>query len=140
MARDVCEHDWPGSGCRECFPRNTAEVGVEVPIAWGVGAEAVSLTQRTGIRHHECRSWVHLFTPILDGAKTHDLRIDDRNYRVGDRILLREYDISVGRYTGRKVTVEITYITGRNEGQCPCAFSSAVLPRDYVILSIRKVN
>lgn len=91
-------------------------------------------------QHHICRSWSHLFQPILDGVKTHDLRIDDRNYQVGDTILLREYDIAQGAYTGREVTVEITYITGRGEGQCPCAFSSAVLQRDYVILSIRKVD
>lgn len=24
---DMCEHDWPGSGCRKCFPR-TDEVSV----------------------------------------------------------------------------------------------------------------
>lgn len=86
---------------------------------------------------HECRSWRHLFQPIKAGVKTHDLRIDDRNYQVGDTIWLREYDIEKGAYTGDEVTVEITYITGRGEGQSPCAFSSAVLHRDYVILSIK---
>ena len=91
-------------------------------------------------RVHECRSWSHLFEPILNGVKTHDLRIDDRNYRVGDLIHLREYDITAGDYTGREAMVQITYITGRGEGQHPCAFSSAVLHRDYVILSIKLVE
>lgn len=89
---------------------------------------------------HECRSWSHLFKPIKSGVKTHDLRINDRNYQVGDRIRLREYDISKARYTGDEVTVDITYITGRDEGHHPCAFSSAVLPREYCILSISLVN
>lgn len=76
---------------------------------------------------------------MLDGVKTHDLRIDDRNYQVGDILELREYDIDTGTYTGRGCHMEITYITGRGPGQSPCAFSGAVLHRDYVILSVRKV-
>jgi hypothetical protein len=87
--------------------------------------------------HHTCRSWCHLFEPILTGAKTHDLRIDDRNYQVGDVLQLQEYDITSGSYTGRELNALVTYITGRGEGQHPCAFSSAVLHRDYVILSIK---
>lgn len=89
--------------------------------------------------HHLVRSWIHLFEAMLSGAKSHDLRFDDRGYRVGDVILYREYDVTKGAYTGRQQQVEITYITGRGEGQSPCAVSSAVLHRDYVILSIRKL-
>ena len=88
---------------------------------------------------HVVRSWPHLFQAMLDGVKTHDLRKDDRNYQVGDVILHREYDIARGAYTGREQQVEVTYITGRNEGQSPCAVSSVVLDPEYVILSIRKI-
>lgn len=89
---------------------------------------------------HVLRSWPHLFQPMMKGVKTHDLRKDDRGYKVGDIILYREYDIAVGAYTGREQQFEVTYITGRNEGQSPCAVSSVVLDREYVILSIRKVS
>ena len=88
---------------------------------------------------HAVRSWSHLFQAMLDGVKTHDLRKDDRNYQVGDVILYREYDIVRGAYTGREQQVEVTYITGRGEGQSPCAVSSVVLDPEYVILSIRKI-
>lgn len=89
---------------------------------------------------HKVRSWKHLFQPMLDGIKTHDLRVDDRNYKVGDFLHLQEYDIEAGAYTGREFLMEITYITGRALGQSPCAFSGAVLHPSYVILSVRKVN
>lgn len=26
---DMCEHDWPGSGCIECFPSKSPEKGTE---------------------------------------------------------------------------------------------------------------
>lgn len=88
-------------------------------------------------RIHHVRSWSWLFDPINAGRKTHDLRIDDRDYAVGDLLVLNRYDPERGQLTGEQCTVEITYITSRDH---PCAFSSAVLSKDYVILSIRKLN
>lgn len=88
---------------------------------------------------HKVRSWKHLFQPMIDGIKTHDLRVDDREYKVGDFMQLQEYDIEAGAYTGREALFEITYITGRGSGQSPCAVSTAVLHPAYVILSVRKV-
>lgn len=83
---------------------------------------------------HHIKSWLHFFQAIKDGRKLHDLRSDDRNYRVGDICVLQEYDNVHGFYTGAEVRAEITYITGR---ATPCAFSSAVLAPGYVILSLR---
>ena len=60
----------------------------------------------------------------------------DRDFRIGDTILLREFDNINGGYTGDELPVEITYITSNNT---PCAYSSAVLDKDYCILSIRKL-
>lgn len=84
---------------------------------------------------HEVRSWTHLFQEMKAGRKTHDLRKNDRNYQVGDVLMLNEYDNVTGRYTGQKLAMHITYITGR--AAVPCAVSSAVLDNDYVILSVR---
>lgn len=25
---DMCEHEWPGSGCEECFPKKSQQGGV----------------------------------------------------------------------------------------------------------------
>ena len=86
---------------------------------------------------HHVKSWKHLYWPIAHGLKTHDLRINDRNYKVGDILILEEYDIEAGEYTGNSTKVQVTYITSN---QFPCAFSSAVLPKDYAILSIKLVD
>lgn len=86
--------------------------------------------------NHHVRSWAHFFDAIERGDKTHDLRKDDRNYRVGDWLILDRFDNINGVSTGAQCVVEITYITDRNT---PCAFSSSVLPNGYCILSIRKV-
>jgi hypothetical protein len=85
-------------------------------------------------KNHYLKSWPEFFWPIKDGKKLHDLRHDDRKFKVGDICTLQEYDPRLGRYTGQTLCAEITFITGR---ETPCAFSSAVLHRDYVILSLK---
>ena len=86
---------------------------------------------------HELKSWVGLFQPIADGVKTHDLRVLDRDYKVGDTCLLKEYKATTKEYTGRSVEVEITYIT--SEKHAACAFSPFALHPSIGVLSIRKI-
>ena len=79
------------------------------------------------------KSWSHFFQAICSGEKKHDLRdFNERDFKVGDLVVLREYDNIRGLYTGAAQNVRITYITSRD---VPCALSSAVLNRDYAILS-----
>lgn len=85
---------------------------------------------------HPVKSWTFLFEPMLTGVKTHDIRIMDRNYKIGDTLLLQEYDWGEKIYTGRECRVEITYITST---ETPCAFSHTVLHPKYCVLSVRKV-
>jgi uncharacterized protein YqfB (UPF0267 family) len=86
---------------------------------------------------HKVKSWTYLFEAALSGQKTHDLRrISDRDYKVGDIMILQEFDQTKGIYTGRELPVEITYITSNNT---PCALSSNGLDRDVCVLSIRKI-
>jgi hypothetical protein len=86
---------------------------------------------------YELKSWSEFFEPILLGKKTHDLRrADDRNFEVGDVLLLREFNPQSSTYTGRELLVEVTYITSAKH---PCALSEASLHRDFCILSIRKL-
>jgi hypothetical protein len=83
---------------------------------------------------HDVKSWMHFFQAIKSGAKVHDLRKNDRNYNIGDVMLYREYDFIGGKYTNRTLEATITYMT---DSRTPCAFSSAILPADYCILSIK---
>lgn len=84
---------------------------------------------------HEVKSWTHLFSAVLLGLKQHDIRdMRERDYEVGDQMILQEFDMAKGQYTGRWARVEITYITDR---MTPCALSSTVLDKDFGILSIK---
>lgn len=87
---------------------------------------------------HILKSWVGLFEPILLGLKTHELRVLDRDYQIGDICLLREYDPLARVYTGREVKVRITYITSSKHQEC--AFSPFALHPATGILSIEKIN
>ena len=84
---------------------------------------------------HFVKSWVHLFQAADRGEKTHDLRPLDRDYKIGDTIILQEYDKMVEKYTGREKRFEITYITSYKH--TACAYSTSVLHHDFGILSIK---
>lgn len=89
------------------------------------------------MKRHKCKSWTYFYDAIALGIKTHDLRNNDRNFEVGDVVTLQRYDQVAGVYTGEEQDVIVTYITS---SATPCAFSSAVLDRNYCILSIRKIT
>ena len=87
---------------------------------------------------HRLKSWIGLFEPIMNGHKTHDVRVMDRDFQIGDICELQEYDPMLKYYTGRTVTVEITYITSSKHQEC--AFSPFALHPASAILSIKKVS
>jgi hypothetical protein len=59
---------------------------------------------------HELKSWPEYFQATLTGRKTFELRKHDRDFKVGDKIILREYDPDAERYTGREDAVVISYV------------------------------
>ncbi len=87
---------------------------------------------------HELKSWIGLFEPIFKGEKTHDLRVLDRDFQIGDTCKLREYNPFDKTYTGRELYVEITYITSSKHQEC--AFSPMTLHPATGILSIKLVK
>lgn len=71
--------------------------------------------QRFGVtgksnRTHTIKTWGPYFERVLDGTKTFEVRVMDRNYEVADDLVLREWDHRALQYTGRSVRVRITYI------------------------------
>lgn len=84
---------------------------------------------------YNVKSWTHFFQAIKRGDKLHDMRdLRDRKYKVGDVLILQEYDPFKGEYTGDTCRVKITYITSADT---PCAFSSSALAPGYCILSLK---
>lgn len=63
---------------------------------------------------HELKTWPESFQPILTNKKNFDIRVNDRNYQVGDKLTLLEYDPKTEQYTGRICFRQITYIMDKN--------------------------
>jgi hypothetical protein len=87
------------------------------------------------MKTHELKTWPKPFLRVWTGKKVHELRKNDRNFKIGDRLILHEYlphrDPEKGLYTGRSITCIITDIT---EG-----VEEWGLRNGYVIMSIRQV-
>jgi hypothetical protein len=75
-----------------------------------------------GMRIHDLKCWPEPFAAVRDGSKTYELRVNDRDYRVGDVLRLREWDPRVVAqpegwcerargYTGEVEERTVTYMT-----------------------------
>lgn len=58
---------------------------------------------------HQLKILPQYFQAVAGGDKTFEIRKNDRDYKVGDTIVLSEYE--EGQYTGRSILATITYIT-----------------------------
>jgi hypothetical protein len=63
---------------------------------------------------HELKIARKHFKPIAGLEKRFEIRKNDRNFKEGDTILLKEYH--KGKYTGKELLVEIGYILQDFEG------------------------
>lgn len=57
---------------------------------------------------HELKILPEYFQEIIYGRKTFEVRYNDRNFKVGDTLLLREWQD--GAYTGKAIERKVTYI------------------------------
>ena len=71
---------------------------------------------------HEIKIRPEYYKAVIAGMKTFEIRLDDRNYEVGDEVRLMEWDEE--GFTGRYCTVTITYVLknvpkyGLQKGYC----------------------
>ncbi len=63
---------------------------------------------------HELKTWPPLFRLIVTGAKPFEVRKNDRDFRVGDALVLREWQPDKegrgGWYTGAETIARVTYV------------------------------
>lgn len=72
---------------------------------------------------HELKTWPVYFRRIFEGDKTFEVRKCDRDFQIGDFLTLKEYDPDKNEYTGKLLSVYITYILhgggfGIQDGYC----------------------
>lgn len=70
---------------------------------------------------HELKILPMYFQAVWDGRKSFEVRKNDRNFKPGDRLLLKEWDGK--RYTGSAIIVKVVYmltdtIDGISDGYC----------------------
>lgn len=77
---------------------------------------------------HFLKTESRFFLPVIMGEKKAEIRLNDRNFQVGDCIVLSEIDSSKKR-TGQKALLEITHIlthaefpNGLQENYCILSF------------------
>ena len=59
------------------------------------------------MKTHFLKTWPQWFEPIRQGLKMFEIRRDDRNFAVGDLLVLEEFRPGVGEYTGRTLSRHI---------------------------------
>jgi hypothetical protein len=60
---------------------------------------------------HVLKTWPEYFDPVSKGLKTFEIRKNDRDYKVGDVLILKEYNADADEYSGRIEIRRITYLT-----------------------------
>ncbi|EMK4057293.1 DUF3850 domain-containing protein [Listeria monocytogenes] len=58
---------------------------------------------------HELKTMSEYFAAVAEERKTFEIRKNDRNFMVGDTLILQEY--VNGEYTGREYWEDVVYIT-----------------------------
>lgn len=59
---------------------------------------------------HQLKAWPEHWREVATGRQTFEIRKDDRNYQVGDVLVLREYDPAAEQYTGQVCTRYVTHL------------------------------
>ena len=62
------------------------------------------------MRKIEKKAWPELFEKVKKGEKTFDLRLDNFTCKIGDILVLREWNPKRGEYTGRVLEKKITFV------------------------------
>jgi ASCH domain. len=88
------------------------------PLATTTGAAKVN-------KIHDIKIWPEFFDAVQSGRKNFEIRKNDRDYKVGDILLLREWDKELG-YTGKAELKRVTYLVQAEFG----------LPDDICVMSL----
>ena len=63
------------------------------------------------MREHDLKIWPVYFEAVVRGAKTYEFPRNDRDFQVGDKLILREWSPESKEYTGRSTVRTIGFIS-----------------------------
>lgn len=79
---------------------------------------------------HKLKTWSEYFERIVSREKKFELRKNDRDFQVGDILVLQEWYKNLEKYSGNEIEVRVTYILrGPTFG----------IEKDYCVMSIQNI-
>jgi hypothetical protein len=64
---------------------------------------------------HELKTWPQYFAAVRSGQKRFEIRRNDRDFKVGDILVLREFDPETEAYTGPVEERQITFLLSEED-------------------------
>jgi hypothetical protein len=81
---------------------------------------------------HELKTWAPYYRQVATGEKPFEIRRNDRDYRAGDALVLREYEPKSGRYSRGCLIVIVTCLVDAHSLSWP------FLQPGVVVMGLRK--
>lgn len=78
---------------------------------------------------HELKTVQPYFDAVWNNQKAFELRKDDRGFKEGDYLLLREYNADAGTYSGRSVRALITFVSDYPDALRPGYVALGISPQ-----------
>jgi hypothetical protein len=80
---------------------------------------------------HDLKTWPSAFEPINNEDKLFEIRKNDRDFKVGDRLNLHEWNPESETYSGRVISCKVKYISYGPAWEIPIG---------YCVMSIEKIG
>ncbi len=84
---------------------------------------------------HALKTWTEFYEAVDSGDKTFEVRKYDRPFKVGDDLLLQEWDKDKKEYTGRELKRRIIYILNTVYGKPRFG-----IEEEYCIMSLKEIE
>lgn len=82
------------------------------------------------MKTHELKTINPYFQDSYNEDKTFEVRLNDRDFKVNDKIILKEYDPKNNSFSGRKIYAVITYILEKYEA----------IKENYIVFSYKIIK
>lgn len=82
---------------------------------------------------HALKTWPEFYKEVESERKNFEIRRNDRPFKVGDTLLLQEWDNKNEQYTGKELTRRITYILSGDVNKFG-------LFADFCIMSLERIE